>query len=419
LFEFVRRESHLVHALAKTLETRLWFEPLVVVFVVLLGLSVALVVAAGVFAVARAIHTVIGIVVVVPIASSHPGNDRYIVLLLVLLLLLLLLLLGLSMVSAPVVETNKVFFVVRQFHGFLGFEAVHEFADAFLAVVSLAFLAIVVFVHAANDAYAIRVHNIHVAHAHAIHIAIYIAVHTVVADNAQAPDHALPQKALLVRCLFLFGFFLDPFGVLVNGRFGQLPQTAPAAATAAGQRCSSSLLGCKLGDFLELLLSSAFRTILFHPHLHGPSLRAALDVDAIDNVAIVALAIDASVLVVAAAAAILDPAFAAIFSKDHHVAVAVAVVGIRRLKDGKGGRSAGGNSNRASAGNGNGIHVDNVHGCVLSSFLSVLNRIANRIACEADQRCIVLYLCCCNVGIIDSNKTEQNEYSVGPRPLLL
>ena len=120
-----------------------------------------------------------------------------------------------------------------------------------------------------------------------------------------------------------------------------------------------------------------------------------------------------------AAAAILDPTFAAVFSKDHHVAVAVAVVGIRRLKDGKGGRSAGGNSNRASAGNGNGIHVDNVHGCVLSSFLLVLNRIANRIACEADQRCIVLYLCCCNVGIIDSNKTEQNEYSVGPRPLLL
>ena len=398
MFEFVRRESHLVHALAKTLETRLWFEPLVVVFVVLLGLSVALVVAAGVFAVARAIHTVIGIVVVVvPIASSHPGNGRYIVLLLVLLLLLLLLL-GLSMVSAPVVETNKVFFVVRQFHGFLGFEAVHEFADAFLAVVSLAFLAIVVFVHAANDVHAIRVHNIHVAHAHAIHIAIaiYIAVHTVVADNAQAPDHALPQKALLVRCLFLFGFFLDPFGVLVNGRFGQLPQTAPAAAAAAGQRCASSLLGCELGDFLELLLSSAFRTILFHPHLHGPSLRAALDVDAIDNVAIVALAIDASI-----------------------VAVAVAVAGIRRLKDRKGGRSAGGNSNRASAGNGNGIHVDNVHGCVLSSFLLVLNRIANRIACEADQRCIVLYLCCCNVGIIDSNKTEQNEYSVGPRPLLL
>jgi len=352
LFEFVRRESHLVHALAKTLETRLWFEPLVVVFVVLLGLSVALVVAAGVFAVARAIHTAIGIVVVVPIASSHPGNGRYIVLLLVLLLLLLLLLLGLSMVSAPVVETNKVFFVVRQFHGFLGFEAVHEFADAFLAVVSLAFLAIVVFVHAANDAHAIRVHNIHVAHTHAIHIAIYIAVHTVVADNAQAPDHALPQKALLVRCLFLFGFFLDPFGVLVNGRFGQLPQTAPAAAAAAGQRCASSLLGCELGDFLELLLSSAFRTILFHPHLHGPSLRAALDVDAIDNVAIVALAIDASL-------------------------VAVAVAGIRRLKDRKGGRSAGGNSNRASAGNGNGIHVDNVHGCVLSSFLSVLNRIAN------------------------------------------
>jgi hypothetical protein len=386
LFEFVRRESHLVHAFAKTLETRLWFEPLVavVVFAILLGLSVALVVVMGVFAVA----------IVVPIASSHPGNDRCIVLLFVLLpLLLLLLLLGLSMVSAPVVETNKLFFIVRQFHGFLGFEAFHEFADAFLAVVSLAFLAVVILVHTANDAHAIRVHNIHVAHAHAIHVHVHVIVHmvvhtavAVVPDHAQAPDHALPQKALLVGCLFFFGFFLDPFRVLVNGRFGQLPQAALAAA-AAGQSvavigASSSLGGEMCCEFLELLFSPALRTILFHPHLHGPSLRAALDVDAIDNVAIVALAIDASAAV-AVDVAILDSAFAVAVPKDHHVAIAIAIasivaiitaVMIRRLK------SAGGNSNRASAGN-SCIHIDNVHGCVcVCSFLLVLNRVD----CESD-----------------------------------
>jgi hypothetical protein len=321
LFEFVRREAHLVHALAKTLETRLWFETLVRVLLAVVADTAAVV----------AVDTVV-VDTVVPIAAAapHPRDNRFVI------LLSLLLLLGLSIFSALVVETNELFFVVRQFHGFLGFEAVHEFANAFLAV-PLVFLALFRRkTAAAAHIVHVRVHvhaAVHAAHAavHAAHAVVHVTVAVaVVADDSQCPDHALPQKALLVRCLFLFGFFLDPFRVINNGRFGQLPQTALAATAQAAGAWSTccSLLYLFLYLYLLLLFSSPFRTILFHPHLHGSSFRAAMDVDAIDNVAILAVAILAVAILAVAAFAVL---VVVIVPKDH-------VVVIRRLKDGKGGR---------------------------------------------------------------------------------
>jgi len=221
LFEFVRRKAHLVHAFAKTLQTRLWFEAGLILIVVF---AVALVIAVDIFAVAGAATVVVdvdviavGVIVVMIPVAAHPGHRRSVVL----LLLFSLMPLRLSVFSPLVIETDELLFVVRQFHRLFGLEAIHEFADALLPG-SLVF----------------RFHGDGTA-AHGIGSAVVLVV---IANDSEALDHAFPQEALLARCLVLFGLFLDPFRVLVDGRFRQLPETALAATAkaAAGRSLFSS-----------------------------------------------------------------------------------------------------------------------------------------------------------------------------------
>ena len=105
VFEFVRRKSHPVHALAQALETCPWFET------VFPGTAFAVVAAGG------------GVVVTASVADpigAHPGHRHFVLgLRLLLLLLLSQLLVRLSVFSPLVVEPHEELLLFRQFHRFL------------------------------------------------------------------------------------------------------------------------------------------------------------------------------------------------------------------------------------------------------------------------------------------------------------
>jgi len=114
-----------------------------------------------------------------------------------LMLFLVLIPLSLALVSSFVIHANELVFVGGSFDGFFGSQTVHKFADPFLPV----------------------------------HSCVAVTTIVIQGNHSQASNHALPQKAFLVRCPVFFRFFLDPSRVVVNCVLRQLPETSLAPTT--------------------------------------------------------------------------------------------------------------------------------------------------------------------------------------------